>query len=44
MQQEKNDGTEVPSFLTARISDFNQRASSHIRVPNCIQQDVGTGK
>jgi hypothetical protein len=40
----KNDDTEVPSFLTARISDFNQRASSHIRVPNCIQQDVGTGK
>jgi hypothetical protein len=40
----KNDDTVVPSFLTARISDFNQRASSHIRVPNCIQQDVGTGK
>ena len=40
----KNDGTEVPSFLTARISDLNQRASSPKRVPNCIQKDVGTGK
>ena len=29
----KNDDTEVPSFLTARISGFNQRASSPKRVP-----------
>jgi len=31
--ENKNDDTEVPSFLTARISAFNQRASSPKRVP-----------
>jgi hypothetical protein len=29
----KNDDTEVPSFLTTRISGINQRASSLKRVP-----------
>ena len=35
----KNDGTEVPSFLTARISGFNQRASSQKRVPKTYRSE-----
>jgi hypothetical protein len=44
MQQEKNGGTEVPPFPLQGSPGFPDRISSLKRVPNCIQQDVGTGK
>ena len=36
----KNDDTELSSFLTTRISGFNQRASSLKRVPKIFSSET----